>query len=69
MAATWVGILLTYDSYYWGNARQGLPVSFFIVAVVFVAYLLSGLRGRWPVSSMATATATSAAASPDQIAA
>ena len=69
VAATWVGILLTYDSYYWGNARQGLPVSFFIVAVVFVAYLLSGLRGRWPVSSMATATATSAAASPDQIAA
>lgn len=69
VAATWIGILLTYDSYYWGNARQGLPVSFFIVAVVFVAYLLSGLRGRWAVSSMATATVTPAAASPDQIAA
>jgi zinc/manganese transport system permease protein len=69
VAATWVGILLTYDSYYWGNAPQALPVSFFIVAVVFAAYLLSGLCGRWAVSRAATATATAAIASPDQIAA
>jgi zinc/manganese transport system permease protein len=41
--ATWAGTLLAYDSYYWGSAQRGLPVSFFIVAVVFVVYLLSGL--------------------------
>jgi zinc/manganese transport system permease protein len=46
VAATWAGILLAYDSYYWGAARQGLPVSFFIVAVIFTAYLLAGLAGR-----------------------
>jgi len=68
VAATWVGILLTYDSYYWGSARR-LPVSFFIVAVVFAAYLLAGLCSRWAVSRAATATVTPAVASPDQIAA
>jgi zinc/manganese transport system permease protein len=46
VAATWVGILLAYDSYYWGSSRQGLPVSFFIVAVIFVAYLLTSLPVR-----------------------
>jgi zinc/manganese transport system permease protein len=43
VAATWLGILLAYDSYYWGAGHQGLPVSFFIVMVTFVAYLASGL--------------------------
>jgi zinc/manganese transport system permease protein len=43
VAATWIGILLAYDSYYWGKSREGLPVSFFIVAVVFLGYLASGL--------------------------
>jgi zinc/manganese transport system permease protein len=43
VAATFVGILLAYDSYYWGTSREGLPVSFFIVAVVFLGYLVSGL--------------------------
>jgi zinc/manganese transport system permease protein len=43
LLATWLGILLSYDSYYWGASHQGLPVSFFIVAVVFVTYLASGL--------------------------
>ena len=42
VGATWLGILLAYDSYYWGSSHQGLPVSFFIVAVIFVGYLLSG---------------------------
>jgi zinc/manganese transport system permease protein len=45
LLATWLGILLSYDSYYWGASHQGLPVSFFIVAVVFVTYLASGLPG------------------------
>jgi zinc/manganese transport system permease protein len=43
VGATWLGLLLAYDSYYWGASHQALPVSFFIVAVVFAAYLLSGL--------------------------
>jgi zinc/manganese transport system permease protein len=43
VAATWLGLLLAYDSYYWGSAHEGLPVSFFIVAIVFVTYLASGL--------------------------
>ena len=44
IGATWLGVLLAYDSFYWGASRQALPVSFFIVAIVFAAYLLSGLR-------------------------
>ena len=42
--STWLGVLLAYDSYYWGSSHAGLPVSFFIVAVIFVTYLASGLR-------------------------
>jgi len=44
VGATWLGVLLAYDSYYWGSSHQALPVSFFIVALVFAAYLLSGQR-------------------------
>jgi zinc/manganese transport system permease protein len=47
--ATWAGILLAYDSYYWGPGHRALPVSFFIVTLIFAAYLASGLaatRGR-----------------------
>jgi zinc/manganese transport system permease protein len=44
--ATWLGVLLAYDSYYWGSSRLALPVSFFVVAVIFVTYLVSGLAGR-----------------------
>src|SRR5215467_5219264 len=40
---TWLGILLAYDSFYWGTSRQSLPVSFFIVALVFASYLASGV--------------------------
>jgi len=46
VGATWLGVLLAYDSYYWGSSHQALPVSFFIVAIVFAAYLLSGVRAR-----------------------
>lgn len=38
-----IGILLAYDSYYWGSSHHGYPVSFFIVILVFLAYLLAGL--------------------------
>jgi zinc/manganese transport system permease protein len=40
--STWLGVLLAYDSYYWGSAHLALPVSFFIVALIFITYLLSG---------------------------
>jgi zinc/manganese transport system permease protein len=43
VGATWLGVLLAYDSYYWGSGHRGLPVSFFIVAVIFAGYLLSGI--------------------------
>jgi zinc/manganese transport system permease protein len=41
--ATWLGVLLAYDSFYWGSSHLGLPVSFFVVALVFAIYLASGL--------------------------
>ena len=43
VATTWLGILLAYDSSYWDPSSQGLPVSFFIVAITFAGYLVSGL--------------------------
>jgi zinc/manganese transport system permease protein len=45
LGATWVGIVLAYDSFYWPPVGRGWPVSFFVVVLVFFAYLLSGLRG------------------------
>lgn len=45
VAATWLGIVLAYDSSYWDPSTQGLPVSFFIVAITFLAYLAGGLPG------------------------
>jgi zinc/manganese transport system permease protein len=43
IAATWLGILLAYDSFYWPPAQHGWPVSFFVVTLVFVFYLLAPL--------------------------
>jgi zinc/manganese transport system permease protein len=54
VAATWLGILLAYDSYDWPPVHRGWPVSFLIVALVFVFYvvadLVAGARGRRPVT-------------------
>jgi zinc/manganese transport system permease protein len=41
--AVWLGILLAYDSYYWPPVGHGWPVSFFIVILIFVFYLLTDL--------------------------
>jgi zinc/manganese transport system permease protein len=46
VGATWAGVLLAWDSYYWGAGGNGWPVSFFIVTLVFAAYLASGLAAR-----------------------
>jgi zinc/manganese transport system permease protein len=43
ISTTWLGILFAYDSSYWDPSSQGLPVGFFIVAIVFLLYLVSGL--------------------------
>ncbi len=43
VAATWSGILPSYDSYYWPPARRGWPVSFFVVTAVFALYLVADL--------------------------
>jgi zinc/manganese transport system permease protein len=43
VAATWLGILLAYDSFYWPPVQHGWPVSFFVVTLIFVFYLLAQL--------------------------
>lgn len=56
LAATWGGILLAYDSFYW-TPGHGWPVSFFIVTLVLLFYALAALvarqgtrRGRGPTA-------------------
>ena len=51
VAATWVGVLLAYDSYTWPPHGQGWPLSFFVVSLVLMIYLACGAvshvaRGR-----------------------
>jgi zinc/manganese transport system permease protein len=46
LIALLLGILLAYDSYYWPPVGNGWPVSFFVVALIFVFYLLAGVRRR-----------------------
>lgn len=47
LTATWLGVLLSYDSYTWPPSHHGWPVSFFVVALVFLAYLAVDLGGGW----------------------
>jgi zinc/manganese transport system permease protein len=44
LAATWLGILLAYDSYQWPPLHHGWPVSFFVVTLVLIAYVASRTR-------------------------
>ncbi len=48
LGATWIGIVLAYDSFYWPPSHDGWPVSFFIVALIFFSFLVSQLFGRRP---------------------
>jgi len=43
VAATWLGVLLAYDSYYWPPTHRGWPVSFFVVTLIFLAYLVADI--------------------------
>jgi len=45
-AATWIGIVLAYDSYRWPPTGRGWPVSFFVVTLVFALYLLTDAAAR-----------------------
>ena len=44
VGTTWGGILLAYDSYYW-TPGHGWPVSFFVVTLIFVLYVITGRAG------------------------
>jgi zinc/manganese transport system permease protein len=44
VAATWIGIVLAYDSYYWPPHGHGWPVSFFVVTLVLAGYLLTYVK-------------------------
>ena len=44
--AIWIGVVLAYDSYYWPPAGRGWPVSFFVVTLIVLGYLLTFLRRR-----------------------
>lgn len=45
VGATWLGIVLAYDSVAWSSRGEIWPASFFVVTIVFLVYLLSGLPG------------------------
>ena len=44
VAATWIGIVLAYDSFYWPPHGHGWPVSFFVVVLVLIGYLLTFVK-------------------------
>jgi zinc/manganese transport system permease protein len=47
IAASWLGILLAYDSYDWYHqSGTHWPVSFFVVTLILLGYLLTGLPRR-----------------------
>ncbi len=53
VAATWIGIILAYDSFNWPPAGHGWPVSFFIPALITAFYLLARLMQRRPRPALA----------------
>jgi zinc/manganese transport system permease protein len=48
IAAIWIGVVLAYDSYYWPPSHRGWPVSFFVVTLVVLAYLVTYFRPDRP---------------------
>lgn len=61
LVATWGGIALAYDSFYW-TPGHGWPVSFFVVVIVFVSYMAAGPIGGALARRRATALPASMAA-------
>jgi zinc/manganese transport system permease protein len=65
LVSMWLGILLAYDSYYWPPHRHGWPVSFFVVTLILIAYLLAGrLPARGGIRGRAASPPQAAAAAP-----
>lgn len=56
LGTTWGGILLAYDSYYW-TPGHGWPVSFFVVTLIFVLYVITGRAGPNRMRQTGTRTA------------
>ena len=46
VGATWLGIVLAYDSFTWPPSHDGWPVSFFIVALIFIGFVAAQVAGR-----------------------
>jgi zinc/manganese transport system permease protein len=48
VVAVWLGVALAYESYYWHwpSASPGWPVSFFVVTLIFLFYLASGVPSK-----------------------
>lgn len=63
VGAVLVGVVLAYDSYDWPPTGRGWPVSFFVVALIFLTYLLSGLPAR--VRARRARAGAGASAGPD----
>ncbi|MGA8427078.1 MAG: metal ABC transporter permease, partial [Candidatus Dormiibacterota bacterium] len=58
--AVWASVVLAYDSYYWPPGDRGWPVSFFVVFLIFVFYLLTQVRPRdWTARHLAGAGSAS----------
>jgi len=55
IVTTWLGVLLAYDSAEWGSGHGALPVSFWVVTLVVVGYLISGLVSRVATTTSRTA--------------
>jgi zinc/manganese transport system permease protein len=51
VVSVWLGVVLAYDSYYWRPAGKGWPVSFFVVALVVGAYLVTYFKPSRPLQS------------------
>lgn len=52
-AATWIGVVLAYDSFDWPPHGHSWPVSFFVVVLVVIGYLLSYVRRPRPAGRAA----------------
>ncbi len=46
LVATWAGVVLAYASYTWPPAHAGWPISFFVVAIVFVVFIVAEVPVR-----------------------
>ena len=51
IANTLLGVLLAYDSYDWSSSHQAWPVSFFIVILIFVEYLVTEIPAVRTITS------------------